>query len=126
MTARSDLLQALKLLDDAEEKMRPGDGLPPPIEFIGPWGKARHAMTDLILATPVDPDAPTVHYCGWSSQPEIGILCTGAFTCPAWGQPDDEDDVYRTEEGDLYTFDAPLVTCQKCRERLMEADFLGE
>jgi hypothetical protein len=85
-----------------------------------------------------------IHECDWASQPDIRIKCTGVMTTPAWegefcklcrkrvaypgavfcgagctarweGGQRPVEGVYVTEEGQLYAFDASLVTCPICR-----------
>ena len=60
-----------------------------------------------------------VHRCGWASQPDIQVLCTGQMTTPAWGDASSglPESVYRSDAGPLYTFTAELVTCTVCKER---------
>lgn len=55
-----------------------------------------------------------VHLCDWASQPDIRIKCTGAMTTPAWVDTKVSQDVYRADNGDIYTFDRPKVTCPEC------------
>jgi hypothetical protein len=58
-----------------------------------------------------------VHLCCYSSQPNIQIACDLSFTTPAWngGTEDGEDEsVYRSDDGRLYTFDHDRTTCKAC------------
>lgn len=68
----------------------------------------------------------TVHYCDWSSQPDIHILCDGSWTEPAWenGPPSalqrilNRREIYQAEDERYYTFEESTVTCKKCRARM--------
>lgn len=53
-----------------------------------------------------------VHWCNWSSQPDIGIAC-GRWTRPAWHQQS-KAEPYLDDDGALYAFDDMLVTCSAC------------
>ena len=60
-----------------------------------------------------------VHYCAWSSQPDIQIFCDGSWAQPAWTHPETETpEVYRTDDDRLYTFEKDPVTCPACRSKM--------
>lgn len=64
----------------------------------------------------------TVHHSDDTDMPSIHVACldwTRPYFVPAsgiklWPDPP-HPEVYRTDEGDLYTFEARLVTCQACK-----------
>lgn len=60
-------------------------------------------------------DDVTIHYCNWSSQPDIHFAC-GVNTTPAWCQPQGQASVcHVADDGSAYTFDArERVTCEAC------------
>lgn len=59
-----------------------------------------------------------IHYCDWSSQPDIHIMCDGTWSQPMWGpegeNPIGAEGVYKTDSGHLYTFTIEKVTCPTC------------
>ena len=61
------------------------------------------------------PSRPVIHYCGWSSQPDICIAC-GKWTTPKWNNKQEPlfKHVYLDDEDELYTFEKKLVTCGDC------------
>lgn len=54
-----------------------------------------------------------IHKCDYASQPDIKIKCTGEWTQPAWVKNEIEN-IYLVDNGNYYTFDEELVTCQEC------------
>jgi hypothetical protein len=65
-----------------------------------------------------------IHYCGYASQPDIQIFCTGAWDTPAWGSEAETatgiPEVYFGDGGPLYTFSEALVTCPECLTKRRE------
>lgn len=65
-----------------------------------------------------------VHSSDYGDGRSIRVLCTQAWHSPAWKQPEElqpgpysnATGIYATDDGTLYTFDSPKVTCQKCKE----------
>lgn len=59
-----------------------------------------------------------VHYCNFSSNADIKILCTGKWTIPLRRYASEAiqpiPDVFMTEELEYYTFKFNLVTCDAC------------
>jgi len=61
-----------------------------------------------------------VHWCDYSSQPEIRIACTQEWTTPTWS-PNHEslpEHVHEEDNGRLYTFEETLVSCPVCKNML--------
>lgn len=56
-----------------------------------------------------------VHYSDWAQQPDIRIACDHTCGSPAWGVPNSAPNVFTLDNGRLYTFDEPDVTCEACR-----------
>jgi hypothetical protein len=65
-----------------------------------------------------------IHYCGYSSQPDIRICCDNSWTTPAWakeGNPEPpEKDVHLADDMRFYTFDENRVTCKTCKRMRRE------
>lgn len=59
---------------------------------------------------------PVVHLVLNAQQGDIQIWCSGLETEPAWGAKvyTDVTGVYRTDGGDLYTFNRSQTTCPLC------------
>lgn len=60
---------------------------------------------------------PLIHLVDWASQPDIRIKCSQAMTTPAWTNTLVEPDVYRADNGDVYTFTPSKVTCPACASK---------
>lgn len=57
----------------------------------------------------------TIHFCHYSSQPYIYIACDDSCEMPAWDQPSDlGKDIYKRDDGIIYTFAQNLVNCKNC------------
>lgn len=62
-----------------------------------------------------------IHLCDWSSQPDIHIYCDDSWTGPAWGPIEKiiiQPGVYLSDDDRLYCFDAKLVSCKACLDKM--------
>lgn len=59
-----------------------------------------------------------IHYCDYASQPDIRIFCDQSWTRPAWNDASTSiENVYKTEDNRVYTFNLLLTTCLDCAKK---------
>ena len=59
-----------------------------------------------------------IHLCNWSQQPDIKIACSGKYTQPSRSNNTyNISGIYEDLEGELYTFDKELVSCEECERK---------
>lgn len=57
-----------------------------------------------------------VHFCDYSSQPDVHLICEDDWTIPSWRVPPLvlPEYVYEADCRKLYTFEKELVNCNVC------------
>ena len=60
-----------------------------------------------------------IHYSDYSSQPYVRIMCKNVMEY-VWCSDDKTlpENVYKTEDGTLYTFEENNVTCETCKKMI--------
>ena len=74
---------------------------------------------------------PVIHLSVYSDQPNVQILCSGAWGQPEWGKagplpPALPEEVYRLDNGCLYTFVLTLATCPLCIAKATDREVVSK